>query len=107
MINELALKCNDAHWYLDKNLFLSKFRHNDLIQSIKKETQYKAQDGSVQDKKRERFIRHYYEKYQTPELPAVWMVAEILSLVMGSSPERVEFLLKRKVSSINIKHLFN
>lgn len=80
MINELALKYNDAHWYLNKNLFLPKFRHDDLIQSIKKETQYKAQDGSVQDKKRERFIKHYYDKYQTPELPAVWMVAEVLPL---------------------------
>jgi len=80
MINELALKCNSAHWYLDKNLFLPKFRHDDLIQSIKKETQYKVPDGSVQDKKRERFIKHYYDKYQTPELPAVWMVAEVLPL---------------------------
>lgn len=80
MINELALKYNDAHWYLNKNLFLPKFKHDDLIHSIKKETQYKAQDGSAQHKKRERFIKHYYDKYQTPELPAIWMVAEVLPL---------------------------
>jgi len=63
MINELALKYKDAHWYLNKKLFLAKFNHDDLIQTIKKETQYKAQDGSVQHKKRERFIQHYYDKY--------------------------------------------
>ncbi len=80
IINELALKYNDAHWYLDKSLFLPKFRHDDLIQTIKKETKYKAQDGSVQDKRRERFIKHYYDKYQMPELPAVWMVTEVLPL---------------------------
>jgi abortive infection bacteriophage resistance protein len=80
MINELALKYNDTHWYLNKSLFLAKFNHNDLIQSIKKETQYKVPGGSVQDKKREQFIKHYYEKYQTSVLPAVWMVAEVLPL---------------------------
>ncbi|MHB1220733.1 MAG: Abi family protein [Gammaproteobacteria bacterium] len=80
MINELALKCNDAHWDLDRSLFLPRYRHDDLIQSIKKETQYEAPDGFVKDKKRERFIKHYYDKYHKPELPAVWMVAEVLSL---------------------------
>ena len=65
--NELGLKYQDAHWYLNKSLFISKFKHDDLIQSIKKQ-------------KNERFIKHYYKKYNAPELPAVWMVAEVLSL---------------------------
>lgn len=102
MINELALKCNDAHWYLDKSLFLPRFRHDDLIQSIKKETQYKAQDGSIQDKKRERFIRHYYNKYQIPELPAVWMVAEVLPL--GSWSMIFSNLVDRENQKIICKH---
>lgn len=102
MINELALKYNDAHWYLNKNLFLPKFRHDDLIQSIKKETQYKAQDGSVQDKKRERFIKHYYDKYQAPELPAVWMVAEVLPL--GSWSMIFANLVDRENQKIICKH---
>ena len=67
IINEMGLKYQDAHWYLNKNLFISKFKHDDLIQSIKKQTN-------------ERFIKHYYNKYSTPALPAVWMVAEVLSL---------------------------
>lgn len=102
MINELALKYNDAHWYLNKKLFLPKFRYDDLIQSIKKETQYKAQDGSVQDKKRERFIKHYYDKYQTPELPAVWMVAEVLPL--GSWSMIFANLVDRENQKIICKH---
>ena len=102
MINELALKYNDAHWYLNKSLFLPKFRHDDLIQSIKKETQYKAQDGSVQDKKRERFIKHYYDKYQTPELPAVWMVAEVLPL--GAWSMIFANLVDRENQKIICKH---
>ncbi|GAB4224435.1 MAG: Abi family protein [Gammaproteobacteria bacterium] len=102
IINELALKCNDAHWYLDKSLFLPKFKHDDLIQSIKKETQYKVPDGSVQDKKRERFIKHYYEKYQIPELPAVWMVAEVLSL--GSWSMIFANLVDRQNQKLICKH---
>src|SRR3990167_10370226 len=77
--NELASKYG-AHWYLNKSLFISRFRHDELIQAIKKETQYKVQDGSVQHKKRERFIQHYFDKYAYPTLPAIWMVAEVLSL---------------------------
>lgn len=65
--NEMGLKYQDAHWYLNKSLFISKFKHDDLIQSIKKQSN-------------ERFIKHYYNKYSTPALPAVWMVAEVLSL---------------------------
>jgi abortive infection bacteriophage resistance protein len=102
IINELALKYNDAHWYLNKDLFLPKFRHDDLIQSIKKETQYKAQDGSVQDKKRERFIKHYYDKYRTPELPAVWIVAEVLPL--GSWSMIFANLVDRENQKIICKH---
>lgn len=79
MTNELGLK-HGAHWYLDQGLFLPRFRYDELIQAIKKETQYKAQDGSIQHKKREPFIQHYYDKYPNPELPAIWMVAEVLPL---------------------------
>lgn len=102
MVNELALKYNDAHWYLNKSLFLPKFKHNDLIQSIKKETQYKAQDTSVQGKKREQFIKHYYDKYQIPELPAVWMVAEVLPL--GSWSMIFANLVDRENQKIISKH---
>lgn len=102
MINELALKYDDAHWYLNKNLFLSKFNHDELMQAIKKETQYKAPDGSVQHKKRERFIQHYFDKYPNPELPAVWMVAEVLSL--GTWSMIFANLIDRENQKIICKH---
>jgi abortive infection bacteriophage resistance protein len=79
IINELAL-VHGAHWYLDGMLFLKRFKHSELLQAIEKETLYRAQDGSIQHKKRERFIQHYFDKYSHPKLPAVWMVAEVLSL---------------------------
>ncbi len=102
MVNELALKYNDAHWYLNKNLFLPKFQHNELIQAIKKETHYKAQDGTIQHKKREKFIQHYFDKYPTPELPAVWMIAEVLSL--GTWSIIFANLIDRENQKIICKH---
>jgi abortive infection bacteriophage resistance protein len=79
MTNELASKYG-AHWYQNQDIFLPKFQHEHLIQTIKKETQYKAPDGTIQHKKREKFIKHYYDKYESPELPPIWMVAEVLPL---------------------------
>jgi abortive infection bacteriophage resistance protein len=77
--NQLAAT-HGAHWYLDKTVFVEKFNHDELIQSIEKETHYEAIDGTVQHNRREPFLQHYFRKYSEPKLPAVWMVAEILSL---------------------------
>jgi abortive infection bacteriophage resistance protein len=51
-----------------------------LINTIEKETLYKAQDGSIQHKKRQPFLQHYFTKYSDPALPPIWMVAEVLPL---------------------------
>lgn len=79
IINELAL-LHGAHWYLDRKLFIKSFKHAALIETIEKETQHTAQVGSVKSKKQENFIRHYFDKYSHPKLPAVWMLGEILPL---------------------------
>jgi abortive infection bacteriophage resistance protein len=74
---EMALRYG-AHWHLESGLFLANFRHNELVKAIKKETGY-LQQGNLA-KKRECFIQHHFNTYTHPELPAVWMVAEVLSL---------------------------
>lgn len=77
--NELAALYG-AHWYLKKEIFIEKFNHEELIQVIEKETHYEAMDGTIQYQRREPFLHHYYKKYSHPKLPAIWMIAEILSL---------------------------
>ena len=78
--HELAMKY-DAHWYLNRNLFLKKFNHEGLISTVKRETFYRSQEDVSQNvKKREQFIQHYFNKYSSPELPPIWMVAEVLPL---------------------------
>ena len=76
--NELSIKYG-AHWYLNKDLFLKRLQHDELIQTIKKETIHTTHNPS-QHKKREKFIQHYFDKYNYPELPPSWMIAEVLSL---------------------------
>lgn len=76
--NELSMKYG-AHWYLNKDLFLKRLKHNELIQTIKRETLQEIRSPN-QHKKRERFIQHYFDKYNHPELPPSWMIAEVLSL---------------------------
>lgn len=73
LINEMSLVAG-AHWYLNPQNFSSKFNHNGLIKILKKET------GHNSPQKQSRACRHYYSKYDTPEFPPIWVVAEVLSL---------------------------
>lgn len=78
MSNELALQYG-SHWYTNKDIFLPTFKHVAFIQKIQQETSYQVNNKS-NIKRREQFIDHYYNNYSTPELPPIWMVAEVLSL---------------------------
>lgn len=98
--NELSIKYG-AHWYLDKDLFLKRLQHDELIQTIKKETIHKVHNPS-QHKKREKFIQHYFDKYNYPELPPSWMIAEVLSL--GTWSIIFSNLINREDQKIICKH---
>jgi abortive infection bacteriophage resistance protein len=76
MTNQLALRYG-SHWYMNPDLFLPRFEHDSFIQAIRKEILHQ---GKNKQKKREQFIQRYYDNYTLPELPPIWMVAEILSL---------------------------
>lgn len=72
--NELALKYG-AHWYQKQDIFKQKYKHDKLIEAIKKETLHR-----VGSELAEPFIEHYHAKYESPSLPAIWMIAEVLPL---------------------------
>lgn len=80
--HELACKYHSAHWYMDAGLFSENkdFSHSDFLRQIKSHTAHSATSGSEREKKREVFIQHYFNQYDTPEYPPCWMVAEILPL---------------------------
>ncbi len=66
---QLALDTDDSHWPLDPFLFQEqKFDHKKFLKECRKESERSS----------EVFITSYWEKYTEPELPASWMLIEIV-----------------------------
>jgi abortive infection bacteriophage resistance protein len=58
-----------SHAYLDSNLFKSAGIYSQCLESLRDEF----------NRSRETFIEHYKGKYDTPDLPPIWAVCEIMS----------------------------
>lgn len=74
IINEMSIPYG-PHWYTDREYFIPEFNHDDLLQRIQQDIDY----GKDPTKIRDICIRHYYENYDAPSLPPIWMVFEALS----------------------------
>ncbi len=68
----MSLTYNDPHWFLDSANFTHPHKYSEFIND--------AQHSFEKIGKNHAFIKHYKEKYDTPELPPSWMLFEILSL---------------------------
>jgi abortive infection bacteriophage resistance protein len=73
-----------AHWFADSTLFENQGQFEAVTTSIRRETKDKP------PQKRDIFIRHYYDHYDSPEFPPSWMVFETLS--MGTVSLAYKFL---------------
>lgn len=82
---------SDSHWYMDESLFKddaymkdgkSEYKYNKLMEDIEEEV----------DRSQEEFIKHYYRRYSSPNMPPSWMVLEVVSL--GSLSRLYELLVK-------------
>ena len=65
----MALQSGDSHWHMKKRHFNDRFDHEKFIDDCQKEAR----------RSREIFITSYLRKYDSPNLPASWMLAEIIS----------------------------
>jgi abortive infection bacteriophage resistance protein len=94
-INNSVANRHGPHWFQDANNFAKpnwfnprKFNinhwHASFIDDIKK------QIGHDKETRRDLFIKHYYDKYDSPELPPCWMVFEAVSF--GSVSQCFKFL---------------
>ncbi len=72
--NYLSLQYG-SHWFLDKDLFIPSYKHEDFVKKIELETGHNRNS-----KNREIFIAHYFSSYNDPKLPPSWMVAEVMPL---------------------------
>ncbi len=74
MINEMCVPYG-PHWYMNRNHFKDDFKYDDFLRSVQKDIDH----GKDQDRVRNASIRHYYESYDNPAMPPLWMVFEALS----------------------------
>ncbi len=66
-----------AHWFMDKSLFHNHRKHDELLGKIRAATgNYDRQEG---------FLKSYYQKYDQPDIPPSWMMAEVMSFGTWSS----------------------
>ena len=83
---------SNAHWFMEKNNFETNFKHQEFIDKLKKD---------VEQNKREEFISHYRNKYNSPELPPSWMVFEILSFgTVSFIFKELELPSRKKISKL-------
>ncbi|MCF7689085.1 MAG: Abi family protein [Cephaloticoccus sp.] len=72
------------HWFLDAARFHPQFNHAAFIQNLEREVGIKYHPVTNQrilpTDHAEKFIEHFYNKYDSPHLPPFWMVAEVLTL---------------------------
>lgn len=75
VISDVMSERHGSHWFMDGRLFVDRYNHEGLLNRIKEETYFNR--GK---KHHLEFINHYYDNYDSPELPPSWMIAEVLSL---------------------------
>lgn len=66
---EMAVLSGNSCWMTDKKYFRDETEHNDRTMDLLENLRYS----------KEIYIRHYYETYNLPKYPPVWMVIETLT----------------------------
>lgn len=74
-----------SHWFMQPELFICDKFHQKFISEVKKDINFDR------PKKQEKFIQHYYERYDDPALPPSWMILEVMTL--GSISKLYSFLI--------------
>jgi len=73
--HHMSVQYNNPHWYMDRTLFWSGEKHQELLAQIRH-----AQKKASNHNRVESYARHYVKTYCTPELIPGWAMIEELSL---------------------------
>lgn len=104
IVNSTSMKLG-SHWFQDQRNFKPGYRLTDLHRRMEEAVGIRLDraTGRKTYPKRhsETFISHYYTKYGDPELPPIWMTAEMLSFGVLSRlyAELADFQLKKEIAS--------
>ena len=66
---EYSVETSNSHWFTNRMLYFNQSRFESLMEKIEEDVKRSDED----------FIRHYYKKYDSSELPPAWMTLETLS----------------------------
>lgn len=76
-ISNTMSESHGAHWFMDRTLFHNSRKHDELLGKIRAATgNHDRQEG---------FLKSYYQKYNQPDIPPSWMMAEVMSFGTWSS----------------------
>jgi abortive infection bacteriophage resistance protein len=104
IVNELSIRHN-PHWYRDAvhfNPASPRFKHHELVSRIGRELAIPSGGGKPTRLHHEVYINHYFTKYNDPDMPPAWMVAETLTLGMWSQIfENLRVAEERKIIAIH------
>lgn len=74
IIDEMCIPYG-AHWYMNKDHFRPGFDFGAFMQTVHKDIDYNRDP----DKVRNISLKHYYQEYDVPPMPPLWMVFEALT----------------------------
>ncbi|NYT58224.1 Abi family protein [Alcaligenaceae bacterium] len=94
LVSQTLSEQHGPHWFMDASHFTSKPWHDRFIERVKTDIGHDPARAKV----RSVFIKHYYDKYTEPDLPASWMTFEALSF--GSVSQAYTHLTREKQKPI-------
>lgn len=97
-----SLALNNSHWFMTESLF----KDDMFIRNHASISKYEALMVDVEkevDRSNEDFIKHYFQKYNDPDIPPSWMTLEVVSFSMLS---RIYQLLKKDATKSEIATQF-
>ncbi|MFC1644793.1 Abi family protein [Patescibacteria group bacterium] len=98
---EMSVSSGDSCWIADSCYFKNKVKHDNRIVGLLE----KLRDS------KETYIKHFYEKYSSPEYPPIWMIIEALtfgqSVVVYGMLKKENQKIIADTYGLNKKFVFN
>jgi abortive infection bacteriophage resistance protein len=96
LLNYCLTATHGTHWYLEKNVFLSKFTTGDNKNYKSKYDIFLENLARECSESKDRYVRKYMSEYTEPEFPPSWIIMETISFGTAS-------ILYQNIENNNLK----